>query len=127
MDADAILLDRRGLSYPCWDQDVPLLDALLHRARAGDVHTSMVAGRLILRDRKLLFIDKAALLDEIAAALAKPPDASEVARRSLARAVLPYAEAFYADWHADAAAGCNCRSRTNLRATSVTPSTETNA
>jgi 5-methylthioadenosine/S-adenosylhomocysteine deaminase len=109
-EADAILLDRAGLAHPAWDADVPLLDALLHRARSGDVHTSMVAGRLIMRDRKLLFVDKAALLDEIAAAMAAPPSALETARRQLANQVLPYVEAFYADWHgpARAAIGCRC-------------------
>ena len=110
-DADAILLDRAGFAYPAWDEDVPLLDALLHRARSGDVHTSMVAGNVIMRDRKVLFVDRAALLNEIAATMAAPPSAMEIACRLLVRQVLPYVEAFYADWHVPARAGigCGCR------------------
>jgi cytosine/adenosine deaminase-related metal-dependent hydrolase len=103
--ADAILMDRAGFAYPAWNVDVPLLDALLHRARAGDVHTSMVAGRLIMRNRTVLFVDKAALLAEIAERLKAPADAEEVAARALARDVLPYVEAFYESWHATALAG----------------------
>ena len=110
-DADAILMSRAGLAYPSWDVDVPLLDALLHRARARDVHTSMVAGRLIMRDHKLLFIDKAALLAEIAAQLATPADEAEMAGRQLQRDVLPYVERFYDAWHGQAQALCGCRGR----------------
>lgn len=105
-DADAILISRNRLAYPSWDVDVPLLDAVLHRARSGDVHTSMVAGRLIMRDGKLLFVDKAALLAEIAQRLALPPDDAENASRRLARDVAPHVEAFYADWHEAALGGC---------------------
>jgi cytosine/adenosine deaminase-related metal-dependent hydrolase len=105
-DADAILISRNRLAHPVWDVDVPLLDAVLHRARMGDVHTSMVAGRLIMRDGKLLFVDKAALLDEIAGRLGLPPDDAETAFRQLARDVAPHVEAFYAGWHEAALAGC---------------------
>jgi cytosine/adenosine deaminase-related metal-dependent hydrolase len=111
-DADAILISRAGLAFPAWDVDVPLLDALLHRARAGHVHTSMVAGRIVMRDRKLLFIDRAAVLAEIAERLAAPADDAEVAGRRLARDVAPHVEAFYGPWHDAAHAGCQrCGSR----------------
>ncbi len=105
-EADAILISRNRLAYPSWDVDVPLLDAVLHRARSGDVHTAMVAGRLIMRGGKVLFVDKAALLEEIARQLALPPDAAETASRQLARDVAPHVEAFYADWHEPALGGC---------------------
>jgi 5-methylthioadenosine/S-adenosylhomocysteine deaminase len=110
-EADAILLDRAGFAHPAWDADVTLLDALVHRARSGDVHTSMVAGKLIMRNGKLLFVDQAALRDEIAAMMAMPASPVEVSRRQLARQVLPYVEAFYADWHerARGALGCGCQ------------------
>jgi len=107
-DADVILIDRVGFAYPAWDKDVPLLDALLHRARAGHVHTSMVAGRIIMREGRVLFIDKEALLREIADCLATPAKAAEIAGRDLARAVLPHVEAFYETWHHTARAGCAC-------------------
>jgi cytosine/adenosine deaminase-related metal-dependent hydrolase len=107
-DADAILIDRAGFSYPSWDVDVPLLDALLHRARSGDVHTVMVAGRVVMRERKLLFVDKAALLAEIAERLAMPAADDEIAGRQLARDLAPHVEAFYATWHDAARAGCQC-------------------
>jgi cytosine/adenosine deaminase-related metal-dependent hydrolase len=107
-DADVILIDRIGFAYPAWDKDVPLLDALLHRARSGHVHTSMVAGRIIMRQGKLLFIDKEALLREIADCLAAPARDAEIAGRDLATALLPHVEAFYESWHGAARAGCAC-------------------
>jgi cytosine/adenosine deaminase-related metal-dependent hydrolase len=107
-DADLILIDRASFAYPAWDKDVPLLDALLHRARTGHVHTSMVAGRLILREGKVLFIDKQALLREVADRLAAPAEAAEIAGRDLARSLLPHVESFYESWHHTARAGCAC-------------------
>jgi cytosine/adenosine deaminase-related metal-dependent hydrolase len=106
--ADAIVMDRAGFAYPSWDEDAPLVDALLHRAKSGDVHTSMVAGRLIMQNRNVLFVDKAALVAEIAERLRAPADAAEEAARTLARDVLPYVEAFYATWHEPAQRGAAC-------------------
>ncbi len=103
-EADVILIDSTGFTYPAWDKDVPLLDALLHRAR--HVHTSMVAGRIIMRGGRVLFIDKDALLREIADTLAAPANEAEIAGRDLARQVLPRVEAFYENWHHPARAGC---------------------
>jgi hypothetical protein len=68
----------------------------------------MVAGRLIMQDRRVLFVDKAALLAEIAERLSAPANDAEVAGRQLARDVAPYVEAFYATWHNAARAGCEC-------------------
>jgi len=106
--ADAIVMDRAGFAWPSWDVDVPLLDALLHRAKAGDVHTSMVAGRLIMQNHNVLFVDKAELVAEIAERLRAPADAAEEAARTLARDVLPYVKAFYETWHEPAQAGAAC-------------------
>jgi 5-methylthioadenosine/S-adenosylhomocysteine deaminase len=98
-DADAILVDRAGFAFPHWDPDVPLLDALLHRVKSRDVHTSIVAGRVIMQNRTLLFVDKAALIDEIAARLKAAPGATEIAGRQLARELAPHIENFYKPWH----------------------------
>jgi len=105
-EADIILIDQAGFAYPAWDKDVPLLDALLHRARARHVHTSMVAGRIIMREGKVLFIDKDALLREIADTLASPANTAEIAGRDLARELLPHVKNFYETWHHPARAGC---------------------
>ena len=112
-DADAILIDRAGFAFPHWDRDVPLLDALLHRVKSRDVHTSMVAGRVIMQNRQLLFIDKAALMDEIAERLHAAPDAKEIAGRQLAHDLAPYIEAFYESWHDAARAGCDSQVHPN--------------
>jgi hypothetical protein len=68
----------------------------------------MVAGRIIMRQGKLLFIDKEALLREIADCLAAPARDAEIAGRDLATALLPHVEAFYESWHGAARAGCAC-------------------
>jgi cytosine/adenosine deaminase-related metal-dependent hydrolase len=105
-DADVILIDAAGVASPHWDPEIPLVDALLHRAKAGDVHTSIVAGTIIMRDRKLLFVDKAALHAEISERLRAAPNQAERAGRRLARELAPYVEQFYAAWHDEALAGC---------------------
>jgi cytosine/adenosine deaminase-related metal-dependent hydrolase len=60
--ADVVLVDLGGLHC------VPVHDpraALVYSARASDVHTVMVDGRLLMRDRKLLTVDLGALLGEL--------------------------------------------------------------
>ncbi|ATB36337.1 S-adenosylhomocysteine deaminase [Cystobacter fuscus] len=64
--ADIVLVDTRGTHWQ------PLHDpmaGLVYSARASDVHTVMVDGRLLLRDRQLLTIDKERVLAEVASGM----------------------------------------------------------
>ncbi|HZH74603.1 MAG TPA: amidohydrolase [Archangium sp.] len=61
--ADIILVDTRGAH---WSPPHNLMAGLVYSARASDVDTVMVDGRVILRERSLLSIDKERVLAEVA-------------------------------------------------------------
>jgi cytosine/adenosine deaminase-related metal-dependent hydrolase len=62
--ADLIVVDVSGFHcQPVHD----LAAALVYSVRASDVHTTIVDGRVLMRDRQLLTIDRAALLAEFRA------------------------------------------------------------
>ena len=61
--ADIILVDTRGAH---WSPPHNLMAGLVYSARASDVDTVMVDGRVILRERRLLSIDKERVLAEVA-------------------------------------------------------------
>jgi len=61
--ADIILVDTRGAH---WSPPHNLLAGLVYSARSSDVDTVMVDGRVILRERRLLTLDKERVLAEVA-------------------------------------------------------------
>jgi 5-methylthioadenosine/S-adenosylhomocysteine deaminase len=61
--ADLILVDTSGAH---WQPPHNLAAGLVYSARASDVQTVMVDGRIIMRDRRLLTIDKTRVLSEVA-------------------------------------------------------------
>jgi 5-methylthioadenosine/S-adenosylhomocysteine deaminase len=59
--ADVILVDTSGFHcQPLHD----LAAALVYSLQPSDVRTTIVAGKVLMRDRELLTIDRVALLDE---------------------------------------------------------------
>jgi hypothetical protein len=70
----------------------------VHRAKTSGVETVLVAGEPILRDGKFTRIDKAAVLEQLAAALRLPLQPAEERRRVLSPAVFPHVQRFYAGW-----------------------------
>ena len=95
---DAVLFDWRRATYPHQDPDVPVLDALVQRAKSGHVDAVYVDGERVYADGRFARVDRDAVLAEIAAALAAPRSPEEEARRRLGREVLPHVRRFYAGW-----------------------------
>ena len=93
--ADLSIIAWKGISEPFLDDDLPVLDAVLQRARSSGVHTVLVSGEPILRDGRFTRIDKEAALAELAASLDRPRSPEEMRRRELAREVFPHVKAFY--------------------------------
>ncbi|MBN1208592.1 MAG: amidohydrolase [Myxococcaceae bacterium] len=60
--ADLILVDTRGAH---WQPPHSLTAGLVYSARASDVQTVLVDGRVIMRDRRLLTLDKERVLAEV--------------------------------------------------------------
>ena len=93
--ADMVLLDLRNIEEPYLDPEVSLVDAVIHRGRNVDVETVIVDGEVIMRDRQLTRVDKAALFKELKQALDRPLQPEELERRELSQLLEPYLRRFY--------------------------------
>ena|SRR5882724_280768 len=96
--ADLVLLPWRSVASPYLDPDTAPLDAIVHRARAAAVETVMVAGEVVLDRGLFTRVNKAAVLEEIAAAMSAPLRPDEERRRRLSREVFPHVRRFYDGW-----------------------------
>lgn len=93
--ADMVLLDLRNIEEPYLDPEVSIVDAVIHRGRSIDVETVIVDGEVIMCNRQLTRVDKAALFDELKKALDRPLRPDELERRELSRLIAPYLRRFY--------------------------------
>jgi cytosine/adenosine deaminase-related metal-dependent hydrolase len=98
--ADVVLMNWRTATYPYQDDDVPMLDALMQRAKTNAVDAVMIAGDVVYQDGRFAHVDRDAVLKEIEEALAKPRNPQEQGRRELGAAVFPHVKAFYSDYFA---------------------------
>ncbi|WP_428484216.1 amidohydrolase family protein [Rhodopila sp.] len=96
--ADMVLLDWRQISYPYLDQDMPLLDAVLLRAKTGGVRGVICDGEVIYVDGRFTRVDRDAALTSLHDELQRALTQDEVDRRGLSKALLPHVKAFYADY-----------------------------
>ena len=96
--ADLVLLDWEQISYPYLDKAMPLLDAVLARAKTGGVRTVMCAGEVIYQDGRFTRVDQAAALRALHDDLAHALSDDEVQRRQLSKALLPHVQRFYAGY-----------------------------
>jgi 5-methylthioadenosine/S-adenosylhomocysteine deaminase len=93
--ADMVLMNWKTATWPYQDDDVPMLDALMMRAKTSAVDAVMIGGEVVYRDGRFTRIDRDAVLEEIAQTLSAPRSEEENARRALGRAVFPHVKAFY--------------------------------
>jgi cytosine/adenosine deaminase-related metal-dependent hydrolase len=96
--ADLSLIDWSSVAFPYLDEETPLLDAVIQRAKASAVKTVMCDGEVIYRDGAFTRVDRdgalKALHDDLSRALAD----DEVERRRLSKALLPHVRRFYAGY-----------------------------
>ena len=95
--ADIVLVDLKRIEEPYLDPDVSIVDAIVHRARGNDVDMVLVDGEIVVRDGKLLRLDRERLVGEIAQALDRPRHPHEIARKELGLELEPHIRRFYAD------------------------------
>jgi cytosine/adenosine deaminase-related metal-dependent hydrolase len=97
--ADLSLIDWAQVSYPYLDEEMPLLDAVVQRAKTEGVRMVMCDGEIIYRDGIFTKVDKEgalkALHDDLESALSN----DEVERRELSKALLPHVKQFYANYY----------------------------
>ncbi|NNJ97203.1 MAG: amidohydrolase family protein [Gammaproteobacteria bacterium] len=96
--ADMTLMRWEQIAAPYLDAEVPVVRALLHRAKTSCVDTVIVGGKPVYRDGRFTRVDKEAVLEELAASLSGPRTSVEEQRRQIARDVYGHVEAFYRDY-----------------------------
>ena len=93
--ADMVLLDWEQIAFPYLDEAMPLLDAVIQRAKTVGVRTVICDGEVIYTEGRFTKVDRGAALralhDDLSRALAD----DEVERRNLSKALLPHVKAFY--------------------------------
>ncbi len=96
--ADIVLIDWGQLSYPYLDEETPVLDAVLQRAKSTGVRTVICDGDVIYHEGRFTKVDRdgalLALHDDLQKALAD----DEVERRKLSKMLLPHVKRFYANY-----------------------------
>ncbi len=107
--ADATLIKWRQVAEPYIDADVPVVRAMLHRAKSSGVDTVIVGGEPIYRGGRFTRIDKAAVVEELAASLERSPTPEEAYRRKLAGDIHQHVETFYRDYLQNEARDPNSR------------------
>ena len=93
--ADLVLIDFDRLAYPYLDPEMPVLDAVIHRAKPDAVDLVMCAGEVIYADGGFTRVDRKAALEALRQDLTRALTEEEVQRRGLSKALLPHVSAFY--------------------------------
>ena len=96
--ADMVLIDWQQISYPYLDDAMPLLDAVLQRAKTTGVHSTICDGEVIYAGGRFTKVDRDAALRALHEDLQKALADDEVERRKLSKALLPHVKAFYASY-----------------------------
>jgi cytosine/adenosine deaminase-related metal-dependent hydrolase len=96
--ADLVLLDWKQIAYPYLDEETPLLDAVIQRAKAEGVKMTMCDGEVIYQDGKFIKVDRDAALKALHDDLSKALSNDEAERRNLSKALLPHVRTFYASY-----------------------------
>ena len=98
MAADLVLFDWKAVTFPYQSADIGLVDTLVQRARSGAVHSVMIGGEWVYRDRRFIRLDRDAVLADLEARLAQPLTPAEEERRVFAREMMPHVRRFYAGY-----------------------------
>ena len=98
MSADIVLLNWRGITWPYQDNDIPLLDVILRRAKPSSVKTVIIRGEIVYEDGKFLKVDYKKILEQIHHDLSRKDTLNELSLRDVSRNILPTIENFYSRW-----------------------------
>lgn len=96
--ADLVLLDWEAIAHPYLDENISIIDAIVHRARTSSIKTVMIGGEIVLDAGTFTKIDKHAVLQELAASLQVPLTPDERYNSQLSKRLFPYVKQFYQDW-----------------------------
>jgi cytosine/adenosine deaminase-related metal-dependent hydrolase len=96
--ADLSLIDWKQISYPYLDEEMPLLDAVIQRAKTDGVRTVMCDGEVIYHNGRFTRVDRDNALKTLHDELQQALSDDEVERRKLSKALLPHVKKFYANY-----------------------------
>lgn len=96
--ADLSLIDHKSVVYPYLDPEMPLLDAVIQRAKSSAVTFVMCDGEPIYEHGRFTRVDRDAAFAELHHQLQAALSDEEVERRKLSRALLPHVRAFYRNY-----------------------------
>jgi cytosine/adenosine deaminase-related metal-dependent hydrolase len=96
--ADLSLIDYDQISYPYLDEETPLLDAVIQRAKSEGVKLVMCDGEVIYENGRFTRVDRDSALKALHDDLCKALADDEVERRQLSKALLPHVRAFYSKY-----------------------------
>jgi 5-methylthioadenosine/S-adenosylhomocysteine deaminase len=95
--ADLCIMNWKHIAHPYLEAGVPIIDAVVHRARSAGVETVLVAGEAVLRDGRFTRINKNEALAEFAKSLTAARTATEARRVALSKELMPHVRRFYQD------------------------------
>ncbi len=95
MAADLVMFDWPAVTYPYQDEALGFVEVLVQRAKAKAVHSVMIAGEFVYRERRFTTLDRDTVLAGIAEALGKPRTPAEQERVALSQALMPHVRRFY--------------------------------
>jgi 5-methylthioadenosine/S-adenosylhomocysteine deaminase len=93
--ADLVLFRWDQLALPYLSPDVPVVDALVQRARSNSVDTVIVAGEIILQNGRFTRVNKQEILDTLAREFRIPATEGDLRNRDLGIRLLAEARRFY--------------------------------
>jgi 5-methylthioadenosine/S-adenosylhomocysteine deaminase len=96
--ADIVVFDWDKISYPYLSSDVPVVDALVQRARTDAIDFVLVGGEIVVDHGRFTKVDRVAALAELSAVLSQPLTEAEGRNRQLGAGLLAHARQFYADY-----------------------------
>jgi 5-methylthioadenosine/S-adenosylhomocysteine deaminase len=96
--ADLVLIDWDKISFPYLDQETPIVEGVIQRARSDGVDLVVVAGEVIYEGGRFTRVDRDAALRELHRSLQCPLAEDELERRQLSKALLPHVRRFYSGY-----------------------------
>ena len=96
--ADLVLANWKHIAFPYLDEEVPIVDALVQKARSSGVDSVMVNGQLVLHEGRFVNVDEEAILNEISESLDRPRTEQEARMKKFSQDIEPHVLDFYADY-----------------------------
>lgn len=90
--ADVVLMDLARIGRPRISPRTPIAEAVLHRGSRAAVETVLVGGRTVVEGGRVTGIDRAAVMEEIDAILARPETADEARTWTMAERLVAHLE-----------------------------------